>query len=756
MEGMCVRQVDPLLSKDGSSLTHSRFSGRCRVVVCGRGCARLRMHHRVRLWNAAAAGDLGEVQRQLRLARGYKRQRQEGFKTFLNSANDANGHTALIGAVIGGHIGCINVLLGEGATLEKIDQHKMSPLHHCAINGHGASMKILLLSCGTREAQQVLLQQCDDRGLTPLDLAQVAQRDWVFARKRASIIGSFIEKARSPPGQRPLASVQQLQQQPAPYLARLLPPSSPQPPLVLGQPGPIEGHGEDDVDFQWTIQLLANPPRPMSDLHPSTDDPVEAWRKRVLEEDEMNEEGEEVTRVLSSHSFRGPMVHLSIHHYLWALALPDPQHQAMVGKAAKHSAPLRARIEAAKTLKQVRRIVKVLQPVLGITTVQWKHGLGKTIRERQLAIDEEEARILASRREIEEGGWMLGEDSAALKIRPYLTCSQIKLNYVHTIFKKLCIGSGGEHLLSSVIGDLPVDAPGSGAAVRMDALTPVHFARFCTRTGEILNPEKIETILANIRKYTTDEYGGSFWPPKALGVVEFTMFWLRGETDEQKQNELPEWMTAEPAVTKDAAEQRDGILPEARWMRRLRTREHVEKHAPLVATLTGRTSVFARIMSRMKHVVQGDRGKSWGVLRVDPMVHSQRENACPPPPVAKAVVVREKRKEEKLLVQELTKALGDSSVDGAKAGRIAAAQQKIREESSARAKVEMERKKKADENRLKRAAEAKAKQDQKNARREAEKKKRMNKEREKDNKRKMKEQQRALKARRHKSKMRRA
>ena len=70
----------------------------------------------------------------------------------------------------------------------------MTPLHHLAIHGHGSCIKFILLICKSRDRQIELVRLKDQRGLTALDLAEVAQRDWVYARERVNAIGSFIDK----------------------------------------------------------------------------------------------------------------------------------------------------------------------------------------------------------------------------------------------------------------------------------------------------------------------------------------------------------------------------------------------------------------------------------------------------------------------------------------------------------------------------------------------------------------------------------
>ena len=190
------------------------------------------MHHNIRLWNAAATGNIGEIRRQVRLAKTYNRTREQSFPDFLSSSNTANGHTALVSASIGGHLPCMKLLIREGSSLDHTDKKGMTPLMHAAIHGRAGCVKLLLLSLGDSEKQKRLLRFRDERGLTALDLARVAQKDWVFARKRVSAIGSFIANKtyskRRQGGKHALSS--------------LLPPHGDQ----------TDSHVDQAIDFQWT------------------------------------------------------------------------------------------------------------------------------------------------------------------------------------------------------------------------------------------------------------------------------------------------------------------------------------------------------------------------------------------------------------------------------------------------------------------------------------------------------------------------
>ena len=73
------------------------------------------MLQRIRLWNAAMNGDVGELLHQIE-----RFQRDGGsstLKMFVNSRNDANGHTALISACIGGHLSIIKYLIYYGSNI---------------------------------------------------------------------------------------------------------------------------------------------------------------------------------------------------------------------------------------------------------------------------------------------------------------------------------------------------------------------------------------------------------------------------------------------------------------------------------------------------------------------------------------------------------------------------------------------------------------------------------------------------------------
>jgi hypothetical protein len=694
------------------------------------------MHHNIRLWNAAATGNIGEIRRQVRLAKTYNRTREQSFPDFLSSSNTANGHTALVSASIGGHLPCMKLLIREGSSLDHTDKKGMTPLMHSAIHGRAGCVKLLLLSLGDSEKQKRLLRFRDERGLTALDLARVAQKDWVFARKRVSAIGSFIANKtyskRRQGGKHALSS--------------LLPPHGDQ----------TDSHVDQAIDFQWTIELLLDPPNPIV----SEDEMLrvgdeEGWAKDIVEtsDDNTTEGG----GIFSSYNCNGPMVYLSIHHDLWALAVPNISHQAAIGKAARHCSSLRLKMEKARTLKEIKLIVSVLQPVLGITKIKWKKGRGKILRQAQLSLNEKIDLELAKRRSGEEKKHMLGEDAYATKIRPYLTCARPKLRYLTNIYNKL---AAGVHLSTLEDKTHTHDLEAKGGSLPANELTAKNFARFCTLTGELLNAEKTRTILSNIRKQVEVEYGNSFWPAPILGIVEFVMFWLKGEQEEKSNNQLPEWMVAADGDSEsgDKTMLEEETLPQNMWLKRLKTRQYVEKHASLVSAKAGRLGFLTKFMSSITYSLSADSGRKTKVSRLSYLIKSERNNPKPPPMKKEIVVEREKRKEDQLLVKELLK-VGNTGMDAEKAERVLQAQQKKREEFSEKAKVEADRQKLMQQKRTEKERKELAEKAKKDKRRKERKEKKIEMERKKDQRRKQRELRQKMskgkKGGRHRSKMRR-
>ena len=136
-----------------------------------------------------------------------------------------------------------------------------------------------------------------------------------------------------------------------------------------------------------------------------------------------------------------------------------------------------------------------------------------------------------------------------------------------------------------------------------------------------------------------------------------------------------------------------------------------------VSQSTARTSIFARIMTRatlsfeeIDHVNsdlhtpavlprrENPNHRQSVVQRFMQLVHAPYANQRPELPKAKVKVVREKRKDEKRLKKEMEAILGkgggDASADKKaleQAEKISEAQQKLREQNSAKAKEEAER-----------------------------------------------------------------
>ena len=196
------------------------------------------MLRQVRLWNAVSNGDVGEFLYQVER---YRRSGGSGasLKQYIDSRNEANGHTALTTACIGGHLSIMKYLIYYGANMEHQDLRQMTPLHHLAIHGHGSCIKFMLLICRSRAEQRELLQLRDNRGLTALDLAQVAQRDWLYMRERVNKIGSFIDKKT-----RVTSSID------ATFRNERL--------------DPIDVEKEND--FIWAVELLSSPPHSLYEV----------------------------------------------------------------------------------------------------------------------------------------------------------------------------------------------------------------------------------------------------------------------------------------------------------------------------------------------------------------------------------------------------------------------------------------------------------------------------------------------------------
>ena len=256
------------------------------------------MLQRIRLWNAAMNGDVGELLHQIE-----RFQRDGGsstLKMFVNSRNDANGHTALISACIGGHLSIIKYLIYYGSNIYYQDKRRMTPLHHLAIHGHGSCIKFILLICKSRDRQIELVRLKDQRGLTALDLAEVAQRDWVYARERVNAIGSFIDKQQH--AQIGIFGASNRYVNESDFL----------------HPSDVEKENE----FQWAIQLLSNPPQPMRKSIFQTLIDEEQETKKQQQHQQSRTEKTRIKNVLSINSFRGPLAYFPINHQLFTLALP--------------------------------------------------------------------------------------------------------------------------------------------------------------------------------------------------------------------------------------------------------------------------------------------------------------------------------------------------------------------------------------------------------------------------------------------------
>ena len=670
------------------------------------------MLRQVRLWNAVSNGDVGEFLYQVER---YRRSGGSGasLKQYIDSRNEANGHTALTTACIGGHLSIMKYLIYYGANMEHQDLRQMTPLHHLAIHGHGSCIKFMLLICRSRAEQRELLQLRDNRGLTALDLAQVAQRDWLYMRERVNKIGSFIDKKT-----RVTSSID------ATFRNERL--------------DPIDVEKEND--FIWAVELLSSPPHPIrSSIFQTL---LEEERTKVAKKASGNVASRQ-TNVLSISTFRGPLAYFPINHELFTLALPDKEHQRRLANAARHSPSLRQRMEAAKTMRAVKLIVNVMKPALGIEFSRFDKYKHEQAKLKHMSLNEKRRRQVEMAAEKKEGEAMFAEDAFALKIRKFLTCDCTKLEYIQSIFKKLCKANGKLHSLQGTDATMrEEDAPGvskesdrtdsevpevtsyTKATTRVDELTPLFFSRFIAATGELVNSAQIKVILKTIRDLSSKEHG--IWPPKSIGIVEFTIFWLIGEENASKEatKPLPRWMqhdesgkNANGAMNLTVKEAATAALPKPTWLKRLKARVLVNSKVNTVSQSTARTSIFARIMTRatlsfdeIDHVNsdmhtpavlpyrENPNQRQSVVQRFMQLVHAPYANQRPELPKAKVKAVREKRKDEKRLKTEMQAILGtnggDSSADKKaveKAEKISKAQQKLREQNSAKAKEEAER-----------------------------------------------------------------
>ena len=381
------------------------------------------MLHRVRLWNAAMNGDVGELLHQIE--RFQRDGGSSSLKMFVNSRNDANGHTALISACIGGHLSIIKYLIYYGGNIFYQDKRRMTPLHHLAIHGHGSCIKFILLICKSRDNQNELVRLKDQRGLTALDLAEVAQRDWVYARERVNTIGSFIEK-------------QQREQRPRGGIFAST--SSHFNESDFLHPSDVEKENE----FQWAIQLLSNPPQPMrKSIFQTLMDEEKETKQQQQQQHKKGNKKAHVRNILSINSFRGPLAYFPINHQLFTLALPDKHHQSKLANAARHCPSLKKRMENATTMKEISLIVNVMKPALGIEYSSFDKKAHRKKLLEKLTLNEMKRKEMELKHQQSECDQMFSEDANALKIRKYLTCDYSKLLYIKSIFYKLCRANNG-------------------------------------------------------------------------------------------------------------------------------------------------------------------------------------------------------------------------------------------------------------------------------------------------------------------------
>jgi hypothetical protein len=551
------------------------------------------MLQRIRLWNAAMNGDVGELLHQI-----DRFQRDGGassLKMFVNSRNDANGHTALISACIGGHLSIIKYLIYYGGNIYYQDKRRMTPLHHLAIHGHGSCIKFILLICKSRDRQNELVRLKDQRGLTALDLAEVAQRDWVYARERVNTIGSFIDKQQQQREQHAQVGVvgsSKMYVNESDFL----------------HPSDVEKENE----FQWATQLLSNPPQPMrkSIFQTLIDEEQETKKQQQQQQQQQQQHGNgnkkiHLKNVLSINSFRGPLAYFPINHQLFTLALPNKYHQSKLANAARHCPSLKRRMENATTMKEISLIVNVMKPALGIEYSVFDKKVHRKKLLEKLSLNEMKRKEKELKNQQDECEQMFSEDANALKIRKYLTCDHSKLLYIKSIFHKLCRANNGLDTLDSSKNDEEEEKEKNQATTRVDELTPLFFTKFIAATGELVNSEQTRVILKTIRDLTSKEHG--IWPPQAIGDVEFTIFWLLGEEAANKEamKPLPHWMRYDNTNTSNPTdadlsmkESAKAALPKPTWLKRLKARILINSKVNNVTQSASRTSIFARIMNR--------------------------------------------------------------------------------------------------------------------------------------------------------------
>jgi ankyrin repeat protein len=124
----------------------------------GSGGADSGMHHQpATLHEAAAAGDLGAVERAL----------AAGAADDVNSRSPTDGHTPLHVAAWRGDADLLRLLLKSGAHVRARDKHGLMPLHVAAGSGKPSSVLILAQSRGSQKGSE-LMEAGDKDGMTPL------------------------------------------------------------------------------------------------------------------------------------------------------------------------------------------------------------------------------------------------------------------------------------------------------------------------------------------------------------------------------------------------------------------------------------------------------------------------------------------------------------------------------------------------------------------------------------------------------------
>ena len=107
-------------------------------------------------------------------------------------------------------------------------------------------------------------------------------------------------------------------------------------------------------------------------------------------------------------------------------------------------------MEAAKTMRAVKLIVNVMKPALGIEFSRFDKYKHEQAKLKHMSLNEKRQRQVEMAAEKKEGEVMFAEDAFALKIRKFLTCDSTKLEYIQSIFKKLCKANGKLHNLQGI------------------------------------------------------------------------------------------------------------------------------------------------------------------------------------------------------------------------------------------------------------------------------------------------------------------